>query len=60
MIPKKVGNYMVMDLQALLLYDTEFNATLKWLGRIIEPNPSMHWPLNNTVVALTMQQFIKA
>jgi len=35
MIPKKVGNYMVMDLRTLLLYDAEFNATLKWLGHII-------------------------
>jgi len=35
MIPKKPGNYMVMDLRTLLLYDAEFNATLKWLGRVI-------------------------
>jgi len=35
MIPKKAGNYMVTDLQTLILYDAEFNATLKWLERII-------------------------
>jgi len=32
MIPKKAGNYMVTGLCTLLLYDAEFNATLKWLG----------------------------
>jgi len=35
MIPKKAGNYMVTDLWTLILYDAEFNATLKWLERII-------------------------
>jgi len=35
MIPKKAGNYKVTDLCTLLLYDAEFNATLKWLGRVI-------------------------
>jgi len=32
MIPKKVGDYRVQNLQTLLLYDAEFNAVLKWLG----------------------------
>ncbi len=35
MIPKKTGNYKVTDLWTLLLYDAEFNATHKWIRRII-------------------------
>jgi len=35
MIPKKLGDYRVQQLRTLLLYDAEFNALLKWLGRKI-------------------------
>jgi len=35
MIPKKAGNYKVTEIHTLLLYDAEFNATLKWLGCVI-------------------------
>ena len=33
MIPKKEGNFNVEHLRTILLYDTEFNGLLKWLGR---------------------------
>jgi len=35
MIPKKLGDFRVEQLRTILLYDAEFNALLKWLGRLI-------------------------
>jgi len=33
MLPKKVGDFMVTNMQMILLYDAKFNGLLKWLGR---------------------------
>jgi len=35
MIPKKLGDFRVEQLRTILLYDAEFNALLKWLGRLL-------------------------
>jgi len=32
-LPKKVGDFMVTNMQTILLYDAKFNGLLKWLGQ---------------------------
>ena len=41
MLQKKPGDFSVANLRTILLYDAEFNAVLKWLGKIIMQQAEM-------------------
>jgi len=62
MIPKKLGDYMVTNLQARLLYDAEFHAPSNGWVKLSchQLKHSSPWPPSNMEVDQTMLPFIKA